>query len=78
MEINITVSGTYEGGDWCCLEVEAQDGEGQTYQITRDTDETYCVTSKLIGDDEGESFVGGLTFADAWMGMAHAFGVVAE
>ena len=78
MKINLTVSGQYEGGDWRCTEINAEDGEGQTYQITRDTDGTYCVTSKLIGDDEGESFVGGITFSEAWMGMAVAFGVVSE
>lgn len=74
MNIEITTEGTYRNDDWVTIEVEAKHDD-ETYSITLDSDGTYCVESKLEGD-EAPSFVSGLTFEQAWLGIAHAFGVI--
>lgn len=74
MKITITSEGRYQNGAWVCTSVEARDDDDQTYAIELDSDETYCVTSNLHGDEE-DQIVGGVTFEKAWLGLAEAFGV---
>jgi hypothetical protein len=77
MKIMISVSGTYCDGSWVPTEIKASDDQDQTYSINKNTDGTYCVESHLIGDETTE-FSGSLSFEQAWMGLAHAFGVIEQ
>ena len=76
MQISIIATGEYRDGNWVPTEIKAVSPESGRYTITLDTDGTFCAESDLVGD-ESPVFSGGLTFEQVWLGMAHAFGVIA-
>lgn len=77
MPIKIETQGEYRNGYWIITSVDANDDHDQRIQITLDTDGTYCIESKLLGDEKLQ-FSGGLSFDDCWLGLATHFGLRIE